>query len=72
MTSYPKKLYRDDDGQEFRLYKDDLYSAFIKGLGLSFQKYPYYVLVSLGFQEKLKDCKIVPVKKTNNSCGDDE
>ena len=56
---FPKTLYRGDDELAFHLNG-------------GFNRHTYSALIKLGFKQKLKDCKIVPVKRTNSPCGDDE
>ena len=71
MKNYPKRLSRDGGGMALHMY-GDIYTCFIEDSVIKFCSKTYKNLVSLGFKEKLKDCKIAPAKKTNNPCRDDE
>lgn len=69
-TKFPKSLFRNSDGQEFRHTGSGIYSIFVKGeygcLGYSYQG-----LIKCGFKHRLEDCSILPpAKKRSGGCGD--
>lgn len=67
MIKYPKVLYRNDDGQEFRLINEKgFYSIYNDGLGFGIHKHYYHALMRVGFKHQLKDCKIRPGKRISD------
>lgn len=72
MKTFPKYLYRSDDGERFTHIGNGLYWMDKSMMPKDFKEYqyPYALLIRNGFKTKLNDCVIKKYTSKNDGHGD--